>query len=69
MAAQTPVRACDGNGICLGAASTPCDPFACGVTACNTTCAGDGDCNPPNVCDLAKGTCGPPAPPTSDAGG
>ena len=38
-------------------ATTPCTPYVCGVTACNTTCAGDVDCAAGNYC--AAPTCLP----------
>jgi hypothetical protein len=35
---------CSGTGSCGPSTATPCTPYACGATACRTSCAGDGDC-------------------------
>ncbi len=42
--------ACDGAGACGAGSSTPCVPYRCGATACNTTCATANDCAEGFVC-------------------
>jgi hypothetical protein len=42
--------ACDGAGACGTGSSTPCVPYRCGATACNTTCATNNDCADGFVC-------------------
>jgi hypothetical protein len=48
--AAAPARACDGTGVCGGAGTTACAPYACGGTDCLTTCTGDTDCQAPATC-------------------
>jgi len=45
---------CNGIGACVPT-PTPCAPFACGDTACNTRCKKDADCSPDATCQ--SGTC------------
>lgn len=40
----TSAASCDGAGGCSAGGETPCAPFACGATACLTTCEDDDDC-------------------------
>ncbi len=40
---ENDVSTCNGAGACA-AATRPCAAYACGPTACLSTCAGDGDC-------------------------
>jgi hypothetical protein len=47
---------CDGAGACAATAVSDCGAFACGPTACLTTCASKDDCAPNNRCD-ALGNC------------
>jgi hypothetical protein len=52
-------RTCDGRGTCQAPSSIPCAPYICnGTTACKAACAGDNDCLPGNICDLATNRCG-----------
>lgn len=41
---------CDGAGNCPSGATTNCDPFICGPTACKTTCTTSADCNASSYC-------------------
>jgi hypothetical protein len=41
---QTPVRTCDGAGVCAAPAPAACGAYVCGATACKTACAGPLDC-------------------------
>jgi hypothetical protein len=47
---------CDGAGACVPPAPRMCAPFACNGSRCYETCASDGQCAPPNVCN--SGSCG-----------
>jgi Cellulose binding domain len=46
----TPARTCDGTGTCQTVSGTACDPYACGATACKTTCSVAADCVSPFTC-------------------
>ncbi|MGZ3422188.1 MAG: hypothetical protein ACXVEE_30240, partial [Polyangiales bacterium] len=48
---------CDGSGTCPVSDTRPCQPFACGDTACKTNCASDKDCQSGFVCNVATGAC------------
>jgi len=48
---------CDGSGTCSGGSGTCPNGFACGAAKCNTTCAGNTDCQPNFACDLGTSTC------------
>ncbi len=42
---------CDANGTCPTPATQSCAPFICGANAvCQTVCAKDAECTPPNTC-------------------
>lgn len=49
-------RTCDGAGTCRAAATSSCNPYVCGPTACRTSCTSNADCLAPNVCTGT--TCG-----------
>jgi hypothetical protein len=52
-----PAGTCDGKAHCQIPGTTTCGGFTCATaTACRTTCAVDGDCQPPSVC--GGGACG-----------
>ena len=51
---QFSASTCDGNGNCKSVDATSCAPFACGATACKTSCSRDGDCAAGNFCLLEK---------------
>jgi hypothetical protein len=51
----TPVSHCTGAGACATATTSSCSPYACGASACLTTCSGDGDCLAPYTCQGATG--------------
>ncbi|MBK7402465.1 MAG: hypothetical protein IPJ34_41100 [Myxococcales bacterium] len=53
----TAASTCDGAGNCPTPTKTDCAPYACGGTACKTSCAGDADCGGANVCDTKTGKC------------
>jgi hypothetical protein len=55
--AETPARTCDGRGLCQGASSRSCSPYACGATSCATSCTTVSQCSSGNVCFL--NTCVP----------
>jgi hypothetical protein len=59
-----------GSGSC-GAGTQSCGAFKCdGVSACRTTCAGDGDCSAGNYCGaMPVGTCTPKLGDGSNCGG
>jgi len=40
----TATRYCDGAGNCSSGATTPCGAYACGTTACLTSCTSDANC-------------------------
>jgi hypothetical protein len=54
------VRRCIGNGVCgpnqgtNGSAGTPCSPYACGATACLTSCERDEQCIEGHSCKAGK---------------
>jgi hypothetical protein len=48
-------QACNGIGSCSVIIGASCAPFACGASACNTTCKTDADCASGAHCD--KGVC------------
>ena len=50
---------CDGLGNCPPPGTTNCSPFACGATACNTTCTKTTECAPGDVCDTSAKLCCP----------
>ncbi len=55
---QTTQGVCSGVGTCTGSTTLACAPYACGATACLTSCPsndpiGDGSCAPGNWCDGA----------------
>jgi len=50
---------CDGMGNCPAPGTTDCAPFACGATACNTTCTKSTECAPGDVCDTSAKVCCP----------
>lgn len=47
---------CNGAGSCPAAMTSPCAPYVCGPTACETTCAGEADCVDGYYCD-SSGHC------------
>ncbi len=51
--------ACGGNGVCVGNADVQCSKYACGSTACKTSCATDGDCALGFRCEVTTRTCVP----------
>lgn len=53
----TAASTCDGAGNCPTASTTDCAPYACGDSACKTTCASSADCGGANVCDTKSGKC------------
>lgn len=53
----TAASTCDGAGNCPTPTKTDCAPYACGGTACKTSCVGDADCGGANVCDTKTGKC------------
>jgi hypothetical protein len=48
---------CDGSGTCPAAQTRPCQPFACGGSACKTSCASDADCKAGFQCNATTGAC------------
>jgi hypothetical protein len=46
--------ACDTLGACGAQTATPCAPYACGVAACNTSCATAAECAPGALCNGAS---------------
>jgi len=46
---ETKVSTCDGAGTCSDVPRS-CGAYACGTTACKTTCAGDADCSAGHYC-------------------
>jgi MYXO-CTERM domain-containing protein len=55
---ETAAASCDGAGHCPAAVTTPCDPYVCGATACETSCQTNADCQSPTTCQggVCKGT-------------
>ncbi len=51
-------QSCDGLGSCRTAATSSCEPYVCGASACKTSCATDADCTT-GLCDLNKRECAP----------
>jgi alpha-tubulin suppressor-like RCC1 family protein len=49
-----PAVACDGAGTCSAGTITPCTPYACGPTVCDTSCTSYQDCASGYFC---SGTC------------
>ena len=45
-----PARSCDGAGSCTSAQTSPCGNFACGPTACLTTCSDASQCAAGAIC-------------------
>ncbi|MEB2312324.1 MAG: hypothetical protein OZ928_10775 [Polyangiaceae bacterium] len=56
---------CDGAGACAPTTAS-CSPYACGATACNTSCTKDAHCGSDSWCDGA--TCQPKQPNSSLCG-
>jgi hypothetical protein len=59
MGAQTNQDTCSGTGTCNDNGTTPCGLYACGASACNTTCSSAADCVataycPAGACVLKK---------------
>ncbi len=54
---QVAAGICNGLGTCAAGASSQCSPFACGGTACTTTCVSDTNCAPGHYC--SSGACLP----------
>lgn len=50
-------QVCDGNGACPAPSTIPCGAYACGATACNTSCAKNNDCAAGSTCDTATSKC------------
>jgi hypothetical protein len=50
---------CDGQGGCTKTRDTECAKFACGETACKTTCSADTDCGAQFRCDTGTHDCVP----------
>ena len=46
----TPARTCNGTGTCQTATTSSCQPYACGASACRTSCTSNADCRSPNIC-------------------
>jgi MYXO-CTERM domain-containing protein len=53
----TSAGTCDGKSTCQTPAPVPCGAYACGATACKTTCGADSDCAPGNLCDATTSKC------------
>ncbi len=52
---ETPMRVCDGLGVCAPATTTPCAPYVCGATDCKESCTSNTDCQTGYFCD--SGSC------------
>ncbi len=50
----TSAASCDGKGACPAAATSSCEPFACGDSACLTKCSVDAECAPSYRCSEGK---------------
>ncbi len=48
---------CNGAGSCIDAGTTSCGAYACGPSACLTSCATDAGCQAPATCDEDLGIC------------
>jgi hypothetical protein len=55
---QTTASKCDGKGVCPNTSSS-CGAYACGPSACLTTCANDSYCATGYYCDVPSSTCVP----------
>jgi hypothetical protein len=53
--------ACNGLGACDPNVTTPCAPYVCGASACNTTCTDDAGCVSSHYCS-AGSSCDPDEP-------
>jgi hypothetical protein len=51
--------ACDGQGRCVAASPEDCTPYACGASACRSSCGEDGDCAEGYVCNPDSNRCEP----------
>ncbi len=54
----TSAASCDGAGSCPAPVTTSCNPYACGASACKTSCSADADCASADYCD-GTGACVP----------
>jgi hypothetical protein len=55
----TPVRTCDGKGVCKPPTTISCAPYVCnGISACKAACTVDADCLSPDICDTQTNLCG-----------
>ncbi len=50
MGTETPVATCDGRGVCVTPMTRACGRYACGPTACRTSCDTDVECAEGNFC-------------------
>ncbi|MBK8256421.1 MAG: hypothetical protein IPK82_27600 [Polyangiaceae bacterium] len=50
---------CSGTGACVDKGTTPCGLYACGPSACKTSCAADVDCVSTAYCNVATSACVP----------
>jgi hypothetical protein len=57
---HTPLSNCDGQGSCTPVAAQSCGNIKCDPVTnnCKASCAADGDCVTPNVCNTTTGSCG-----------
>jgi MYXO-CTERM domain-containing protein len=53
----TSTGTCNGTGTCNAPAAAACAPFACGATACKTSCATSADCAATAYCDSGTAKC------------
>ena len=51
---------CDGAGACVSSGTASCAPYACGASACNSSCSGPADCAAGYSC--SSSACVAPAP-------
>jgi hypothetical protein len=54
---ETHAATCDGSGDCAAPSTASCGAYACGATACKTSCSTVSDCASGNYCDA--GVCKP----------
>jgi len=54
---ESPESFCDGAGKCAAAATSKCEPFACGASSCRKACAADTDCATGFTCATRSGKC------------